>query len=242
MKNPILRVIWIVLYMWLFTLWTILYLSRNPQNGGLVISWEITNSWTIQTWSWEPTTILDNEKEHRLEVLTWWLNVDLLDIAKYPEIIINSAISWWTILFEIEPTDKVKSYGYFSSDSYYFAFRFFIGDFQNWWYYNVFRKANNGVWNDLSLWLNWAISGKNLSDGFEWAVPLDTSVVIAKDKDSYGYGYINTLKMINSNIWKRIHIGGFLSSIKEVSGWWEITKIKSITIIYEGKKWALSLE
>ena len=246
-KNPSLN-IWqylgVLLYItvWLFIAWKFLLPKYSNTIFSPTISGEISNSWIIQTWSWEPTTILDNEKEHRLEVLIWWLNLDSLDIWKYPEIKVNDAISWWTILFEVEPTDKVKNYGYFSSDSYYFAFRFFIGDFQNWWYYNVFRKENNGVWNDTSSWLNWAVSGKDLSNGYVWAIPLHTNVVIAKDKDSYWYGYVNTLKMINGNIWKKIRVGGFLSSIKEVNGWWEITKIKRITIIYEGKKWAITLE
>jgi hypothetical protein len=214
----------------------------NNRDIWAIPSWEVSNSWTIETWSGEPNTILDNEKEHKLEVLTWSLISSSLDIGNYPEIKINSTISWWTILFEIEPTDSVKNYGYFSSESYYFAFRFFIWDFQNWWYSNVFRNIDNGVSNDLSSWLNWAISGKNLKNSYIWSIPLDKNVIIAKDRDSYWYWYINTLKMINDNLWKNIHIGWFLSSIKEVNGWWEITKIKSITIIYEGKKWALSLE
>ena len=241
MKNSILKVFLIISYMWVFTVWTIYYFSRNPQNYNGTISWEVTNSWTIQTWSWEPSTILDNW-EHKLEIYSGSLMTNSLDLGNYPLLKINSTITGWTILFEIEPTDNVKDYWYFQSDSYFFAFRFFIGAFENGWYYDVFRKSNGWVWNDQTLWLDWAISGKNLSDGFEWAIPLQKNVRIAKDKDSYWYGYIDTLQMINGNVTKKVAIWWFLSSIREFPDWWwKITKIKSINIIYYGKKDALTI-
>lgn len=242
--NKFLKSIGYILYIGFFTGFAVflLLINNSKKNTEEIVSWEVTNSWIISTWSWEPSSILENEKEHKIEVLTWWIIIDTLDIWKYPKIQINSKITKWTIFYEIEPIDSIKDWWYFLSDSYYFAFRFFVWDFENWGYYNTFRKSNNGVWNDLSLWLNGAISGKILKDWHKWIIPLQEKVIIAKDKESYGYWYINTLNLINSNIWKEVSIWGFLSSIKEYpEWWWKITKIKSIIIVYEWDKWAITI-
>ena len=170
------------------------------------------------------------------------LSSEILDIAKYPKIKVNSKIKTGKLIFNVEPIDSIKNYWYFKSDSFYFAFRFFIGDFKNWGYYNVFRNINGWVQNDLSLNLNWAIPWSKLLNSYSWEVPLNSNVRISKDKDSYWYANINTLDMINTYIWKEINVGWFLSSIKEFpEGWWKITKIKSITLIYEWDKNAIEV-
>lgn len=240
MNNKLLKVAWAILYMSIFTIWTIYYFSNNPAvKEPIIIIW---NNWTATTWSGEPATIIDDGNEHKLIIFSWSYSASELDITKYPKIKVNLPIKNWKILYEIEVVDGIKEYGYFTSNNFYFAFRFFLWDFKNGWYFNVFRNINNGVWNDADLNLNWAISWRNLLNWFIWEIPLSPGVRIARDKDSYGYAGINTLDIFNSYIWKEINIWGFLSSIKEFpEGGWKITKIKSITIIYEWEKKAIEI-
>lgn len=240
--NKFLKILWYSIYIGIFTFIAIYFLSKN---SNLDIPSNIDNAltqWVAETWSWDPTTILNNSNEFKLVIFSWSLINDSLDIIKYPKIKINSKIKTWKLIYEIEPIDSIRQYGYFKSDTFYFAFRFFIGDFKNWGYYNVFRNTNDWVQNDLSLNLNWAVSWSKLLKGFSWEIPLSSNIKISKDKDSYWYANISTLGMINSYLWKEINVGWFLSSIKEFpEGWWKITKIKSIVLIYEWEKNAIEV-
>lgn len=193
-----------------------------------------------------PTGISDPDtnvkKEQTLVIFSWSLEVATLSEDFYPKINIKAPIKQWTIYYTIEITDNLKESWYLKSDSYNFAFRFFLWSFENWGYYKVFRKINNGVGNDLNLWLDWAIPWRKLNWWYIWEIPLSEKVPVAKSKWEYWYINLNTLNFINSNVWKKVSIWGYLSSVKEFPEWgWKTTKIRSIIISYEWEKWALEI-
>lgn len=181
----------------------------------------------------------------KLVVFSWslWPDQDELSIDHYPKFKINNAnISDIEMYITVEPIDRIKTYWYFSSSSYFFAFRFFVGEAWMWGYYNVFRNDSNGVSNDTKLWLNGAVPWKYLVWWYERRIPLNQTVPIAKNSWQYWYTYINMENYLLSNVWKDLAIWWYLSSIKEFPGGGrQITNITKIIITYKGSPWSISL-
>ena len=230
--------LWLVsiIYIWVLTILTVYFLQIiNPSAKNELYDWNIAITGTEDIWA-------NLKKEEQISVFSWWLVISSQDEKKYPKIKINSPIKKWTIFYTIEISDNLKNSWYLKSSSYYFAFRFFIANFENGGYYKVFRKTNSWVWNDYSSWLDGAISWIELNWWYTWEIPLAEKVPISRNKWEYWYTYINTLDFINSNIWKEISLWWYLSSVKEFPEWWWMTtKIKSIVISYEWNKGALEL-
>lgn len=229
--NKLWRVAIIILLMFLLSLsiYVIVYvLSNNISNkDNTIINTAITNE------------VIENIDTWMQKVLLTWPfhnNSESMGINQYPAIKINKKIDSWKISFNISVSDSMKKSWYLKSDNYCFSFRFFIWDFGNWWYYNVFRNSNNGVANDQSIWLNWCIPWVVLANSNTRTIPLSDSIIVANDKDSYWYHTINTLSFINDNAGKTVNLWGYLSSVKEVPNGWMFTVINSITIEYDGDK------
>lgn len=236
MKSLINKLLFFLYITWVWFS-TLIYLEKTKDNNDISVWLPIydASTWEIPTWINDPNSKDDNFTQ--IEVFSWDFSITTLEVDKYPKVKINKPIKWWKIIFDIEVVDSVKDYWYFTSPKYFFALRFFIWDFKNGWYFNVFRSEFGWVENSKKSWLDWAIPGVMLKEWFTWEIPIDKEVIIAKNKDEYWYTYINTLDIINSYVWKEINIWWFLSSIKEYpEGGWQITKIKRIYIDYEWEK------
>lgn len=187
---------------------------------------------------------IENTKNHEI-IISWpfIFQNDEFNIANYPSIQINKKIEGWFIEFDVDPYSWLADRSsYLKSKNYFFAFRFFIGNIENGWYYQVFRKENWWVANDRDFNLMWAISGEEFRDWNTWIIPISDKVTFAKEKGQFGYKYVDILGYINSSIDKTLKIGGFTSSVSEEPNWWKLNKINSIKIKYIGDKDAITLK
>jgi hypothetical protein len=206
------------------------------------------NTWTVNTWTIGIETGVDSNfiSEHTKILITnqeWYPKNKTLD--DFPKIKINNSIKNVKLIADITFTDKfINTYAYENSDWYFFALRFFLWGFDNWWYYSVYRKQNGWVSN--SFWHNlvWAKLAYEIRDWATWYIDLNNKVPVAVDPQertpTYQYKFLNIEKYLNENIWKEIPIGVYLSSVSELY-WRELTKIKELKIIYSGKEWDLKV-
>lgn len=88
-------------------------------------------------------------------------------------------------------TDEfIENYRYEESCNYRFAL--WVDVKWNWdlFFYDVYRKDNGWVDNDISHWLTWAIPACEFTDWVTWAIPLTWDVSWANhSKDWLGYHY-----------------------------------------------------
>lgn len=199
--------------------------SSKPTNETAITNEVITN---VDTWM-------------QSVILTWPFQnpSDSIDTNQYPSIRINKKIKSWKISFNVSVNDSMKKSWYLKSDNYCFSFRFFIWDLDNWWYYNVFRNANNWVSNDQKIWLNWCIPWVVMANSNTRSIPLSDSIIVANNKDNYWYHTINTLSFLNDNVGKEVNLWWYLSSVKEIPNGWMFTMINNIVIEYEWDKDAI---
>lgn len=207
-----------------------------------IYSWSI-NTWLviIETWFkndfiWEYTKNLILNKD--------WYN-KTKTLKDFPKIRINNSIKDVKIIADITFTNNfINKYDYENSNWYFFALKFFLWDFDNGWYYNVYRKQNWWVWNSYNHDLVWAKLAYKIRDWVTWYIPLNDKIPVAVNPENrsptYQYKYLNIEKYLNENIWKDIPIWVYLSSVKELK-WWELIKIKELKIVYTGKEWDLEV-
>ena len=233
------------LIMWWIGLITILLLviiwTRYIKNIFFPInncfSW--TNlSGTIQSGS----DIWKNEKT----IVTWfyilWKEKTPSD---YPKIKLNSPINNIQLIAEIDFDNHFeKTYDYENSANYFFGLKFFLWTFDNWWYYNVYRKQNWWVGNSPKNNLFWAKPAIEIRDWATRYIQLTHSVPVAVDPTKrspwYQFTYFDAEWYLNNNIWKEIPIWVYLSSTSEVK-WFNLTYIKSLKMIYIWKKDAIEV-
>ena len=158
------------------------------------------------------------------------------ETENYPKIKFNKPVSDITLIAEIDFTDKFKEkYSYEEARWYGFALKFFIGNKDNGWFYNTFRKDNRWVGNDSTLWLDWRKPAYLINGGATRYIPLDEKVKVAVPYSSLNsnlrYININMLWYIEENLWERLPIGVYLSSTRELEGR-QLTKIKELKIKY----------
>lgn len=162
-------------------------------------------------------------------------------LSNYPLLKINKKVQKIQLVIDTTFTDSfTQKYDYEFSNWYFFALKFFLWDFDNGWYYSVFRKDSWGVWNSSNDGLIWAKTASEVNNWTTRYIDITNRVPIANNKESYWFTYINALWYINNNIWNEIRIWAYLSSTKEVDGR-NLTKIKSMKIIYEWEKDAITL-
>ena len=208
----------------------------NPWiNTGLISSW-LNYTWESITWSLS--------RNHTMKLLNSsidWIDWDILSESSFPQIKINKRVNNVKISFDITFTDYFKSnfQWYIKNiDWYFFAFRFFLWNRDNGWFIDVFRNKNDGVGNSTNGDLNWAKLGQEISNWTEWIIW--NEVKIAQPAGLYGYTRAYPRTYINSQLWKTIYIGWYLSSVKEMK-WRNFSKINQITIEYEWDEDAIQL-
>lgn len=192
------------------------------------------NSWEInQSHSW-------NISIFEKDIINWFSISKISKTANdYPKIIIRNKLISAKLVAEIDFTDWFKNkYKYEDSNSYYFALKFFLWDFNNWWYYEVFRWTNNWVANSSKQWLYWAKLASNINWWTTREIDLSKvriAVEWGKSTENYWYKYFYWLDYLNSNLNKEIPIWVYLSSTKEIK-WRNLTYIKNLKIVYYGKQ------
>lgn len=229
LKKELSYIIWSIAT--LFIMWFIIFFKFY--NNEYVIYPDIPNTWSdiINTWSdinsmWDKEKILISNQE-------WYLTKSL---DNFPKVKFNNPVKDIKLIAEISFTDNfVKKYNYENSTWYFFALKFFVWNFDNWWYYNVYRKQNGAVWNDNKRWLVWAKLAYEIRDWVKWEIDLNYKVPIAVSADkwmpTYQVRYLNIEDYINNHIWEELPIWIYLSSVTEKQ-WREITKIKSLKLVY----------
>jgi len=168
--------------------------------------------------------------------------------SMYPKISINSPISWLTLYATVDFTEEFKrKYQYENQKWYWFAIKFFIDDFEYWWYYNSYRTLAWWVAN-----IKW-VANKNrrpaieINWGYTWIINLTDPVKIAVwDNEVEKWYQYTVLKptpidYINSKVWQSINIWVYLSSVKELE-WYKLTDIKELKISYTWYENSLVLE
>ena len=207
-------------------------------------TWEMIThvSWKIG-WSWE--NISENIWEYTKELIINQEWYKTLDLDNFPVIKVNNPIKNVRLIAEISFTDNfMKTYKYEDSTWYFFALKFFIWDLGNWWYYNVYRKENWGLWNSANRGLVWAKLAYEVRDWAIWYIDLTDKVPIAVDtekwRENYQFTYIDMINYINSHLWSDLPIWVYLSSVTEKQ-WREITKIKSLKLVYIWKVWDVEI-
>lgn len=166
-------------------------------------------------------------------------------LEDFPKIKINNPIKDVKLIAEIAFTDEfIKKYAYEDSKWYFFGLKFFLGDFDGGGYYNVYRKQNWWVWNSYNHNLVGAKLAYQIKEWTTWYITLNNKVPVAVEAEnrspSYQFWYLNMEKYISENVWKEIYIGVYLSSVSELK-WWELTRVKSLKIIYTGKEWDVEI-
>lgn len=226
-KTPLLKSI-VILIPYLTILRWLVFLIKSYLGTNLI--WDKNNTPNTSTWiaiSW--SIYWQFEK-----VITEDFIIDgTRTIFKYPQIIIKKPIKNVYLQIDVEFSDEFKSmYSYKNSDDYFFALKFFIWDFNNWWYFSVIRNSNWWVNNSKDDQLIWAKSAKEINLGTSWYIPLNDTVPIAKENWNYWYEFMNSKLILDQSINKPLYIGAYLSSTK-FQQWWEFTKIKKMKLIYE---------
>lgn len=188
-------------------------------------------------WSTEPIVVDEPQpnvyNNQQKIIFSWNLVVNDLLETNYPSFSLQKPIEDVILKFEIDVIDRMKNSWYLRSSNYFFAFRFFVWEFWKGWYYNVFRKANNWVWNDSSKGLNGAIPWTELKWWYNREIPITESVVVARPVDQYGYITLDLATYLNQKVWEEIHVGWYLSSVSEFEWWWQFTVFKKIVIEYK---------
>lgn len=191
-----------------------------------------TDTWNIITWYVatgeisEYTKVLISDKE-------WY---EKRELSEFPTIKVNNPIEKIRLIADISFTDEfVNKYNYENATWYYFALMFFVWDFENWWYYNVYRKQNWTVWNSKNNDLIWAKLAYKIRDWETWYIDLDEKVPVAVDPSkrmpTYQYTYLDMKNYINSHLWQELPIWVYLSSVFEQK-WRKFTKINSLKLVY----------
>ena len=199
-----------------------------------------------QTWTnnntWSIIEVPSTYGEHTLTILTGFM-LDRVSKKEsdYPSILVDSRVKNVVLVAEVDFPNwfKTKYSSYATSPWYFFALKFFIGSFDNWWFYNVFRNNNGWVANDGKRWLDGAKVWKDISGWHVREIPLDKAIV-ANPSGSYWYTYFYGTDYLNANIWRKVPIWVYFSSTKEF-GWWNITLIKSLSIKYTWELWAIKI-
>lgn len=212
--------------------------------GSQITTWQIS-SWTSATGLAIETGQVTWTSDQQISKYTAsWnksviINNSVVNNSLYPLIQINDQVSNVIVYYEVDFTDyfKKRYKSYLSVPAYFFAFKFFIGDIQNWWFYNVIRNQIGGVSNSNNEWLKGAKLWKEINWGFTWSIPWK-SAKIAKEINEYWYGLFSIENMINKSVWKKLRIWWYLSSTKDMK-WRNFTLIKSIKIEYVGTSWAI---
>lgn len=208
--------------------------NKEISNISWINTWDNIISWdNIDINSWI-TAIFEKD------IITGFsLNKINKTLSDYPKIIVKENLISAKLVAEVDFTQRFKNkYQYENSKSYYFALKFFLWDFNNWGYYEVFRWMNNWVANSSKQWLNWAKLAYLINGGTKREIDL-SKVRIAvewwKATENYWYKYFYWLNYLNSNLNKEIPIWVYLSSTKEIK-WRNLTYIKNLKIVYYGKE------
>lgn len=199
------------------------------------LTWNIIETYTGLDLTWN----VSNQKKEiykkiLLENKDFW-SVKEKTYTEFPLIKINNFPENIKLIATIDFSDNFKSLykDYVTSPGYWFALKFFIWNFDNWWFYNVYRKTNWWLWNDPRKWLDWWQVWNNINWWYTWSIPLSENIKIAVPFEKvslwYQYQFINPIKYLE--IWKDLPIWVYLSSTKEVP-WWKLMKIKELKIEY----------
>lgn len=190
------------------------------------------DTWNIITWYVatgeisEYTKVLISDKE-------WY---EKRELSEFPTIKVNNPIEKVRLIADVSFTDEfVMKYNYENAVWYYFALMFFVWDFENWWYYNVYRRQNWSVGNSEKDWLIGAKLAYKVRDWETWYIDLNNNVPVAVDASkwmpTYQYTYLDIKNYINSHLWEELPIWVYLSSVSELK-WWKFTKINSLKLVY----------
>jgi len=234
--KTILKIIWVISLVCLTILLAIYFWDRKIFDDvfNRNSTWHvIINTWINLTWSVE----IKEKKDYNkilIENKDFW-NYKEKTYDMFPKIKINRLPENIKLVTTVDFADKFKSlYGdYVTSNWYWFALRFFIWNFDNWWFYNVFRKTNWWLGNDPTRGLNWWQVWSKINGWFTREIPLNQTIKVAVPFEKvsvwYQYEYINPAQYLV--LWEDMSIGIYLSSTREVE-WRRLMKIKELRIDY----------
>jgi hypothetical protein len=179
-------------------------------------------TWDYQQLTWDQWRTIEYTKH-----LT--INNSVVRNSLYPSIQINSQVSDVQVIFEIDFTDYFKRLysSYVNAPRYFFAFKFFVWDVPNWWFFNVTR--NTAGWVSNTDILSWAFLWRDIVWWKTRTIPW-SNAIIANPTNPW-YRSFSIQDFLNNNVWRQVSIWWYLSSTKDMR-WWNFTVIRSIRIEY----------
>ena len=143
----------------------------------------MVNTWNAYSWY---NFYVQDVRQYEKIIVTWF-SLSKIDKTTndYPRIKINKPIKEIQLVAEITFTKNfIDKYKYEDSPSYFFGLKFFLWDFDNGGYYNVYRKQNWWVGNSPKNNLFGAKPANEIRDWTTRYIPLTDNVPIWVDAGS----------------------------------------------------------
>jgi len=214
-------------------------ISATANTSPVVVIWTGDTVPPI-TWNINTGIVAEEASIHTKIIMSW---VDLsswesFDSNKFPQFIINRMPKNLEMVIDLDfsPDFVEKFPWYANSDWYWFSIKVFFDSINNGGFFNVFRKTDGWVANDVKSWLTWRVIASDIKGWYTRHIPLDEKFIVATDftevRPGYQYKYFDPQKYIIKKDNSPIRIWVFFSSVSELQ-WRKFTYIEDIKITYE---------